>query len=442
MSDVNYKLLFEENLDTIIKLLTIASVYDESSVSEKTPYGQHVHEAFVFMKNLALQDGFALENYDNQVLSISHGKGDKRIDIVSHIDVVAGEESDFDIHIDNNKIYGRGTVDMKIPMFLTYLSLKLLKDRYPNINKEIRIVIGTDEERTMNDMKYYISKAGYPDFAFTPDGSFPVGIGEKGAIMWTISGEYEGIIESLNAGSQCNIVSPYASCIINANNVDLVKKYIDENDLDGTVKSEDSKLKIAINGKPAHASLPFLGHSATIDLLKLLSDLYDDELSANLYNTYADYYGEGFAAFVSDDPFECLSINLGILSIDNNKVFGQVDCRYPFACNSLDLTNKLKIASILDVSLDYDDEPTLCREDDPYVKILLDTYRNITDDYSKPIISGGVSYSKVFKHCVSFGPNRTDKVNLAHQKGEYIEIDYCVELFRIYYETIEKLMLV
>lgn len=441
MDKIDYLKEFNSNLNDLIELLKIKSVYDENSASTSMPYGKSVNDALLFMKQLAIKDGFDVKEYDGYAISLEYGKGEKRIDIASHLDVVAAKDDDFNIRIEDGKLYGRGTGDMKVPMFLTYLSLKDLKNKYPNINKRIRIVLGTDEERTMDDMKHYVSKAGYPDFAFTPDGFFPMGIGEKGAIMWTLNGDYNGIIKSLDAGSQCNIVSPYANCIINATNIDTVRDYLQTNNINGEVSLINDGLKIETKGIAAHASIPFFGHSATVDLLKLLKDVYNDELCSNLYSNYSDYFGSGFNSFVSDDPMECLTVNLGRLRIENGKVFGQVDCRYPFNSNAYELTSNLKDVSKVNVSLDYNDDPTLCREDDPYVKTMLDTYRNITKDYSRPIVSGGVSYSKVFKHCVSFGPNTIEKRGLAHQDAEYVEIDDVLLWFRIYYETIEKLIL-
>lgn len=437
---MDFKEYFNQNLNDLIELLKIKSVYDESSVSLDMPYGVGVNDALLFMSNLATKDGFNVTNYSNKAISFEIGKGDTRIDIASHLDVVAAKNEDFNIRIENDKLYGRGTSDMKVPMFLTYLSIKLLKDKYPNMNKRIRLVLGTDEERTMEDMKHYIKVAGYPDFAFTPDGFFPMGIGEKGAIMWTINGSYNGIVEQLEAGSQCNIVSPIAKCIINDNGIDLVNNYISQNNIDGFAVLENNKISITIKGVASHASVPFFGHSATIDLLKLVSDLYHDELITNLFNTYHDYFGRGFNSFVTDDVMHCLTNNLGILSIKDGKIFGQVDCRYPFGQSAQILTDNLKQVSKFDISLDYNDEPTECKEDDPYVEKMLDTYRQITNDYSRPIISGGVSYSKVFKHCVSFGPTKLDKPSLAHQDGEYVLMQDVYDWFKIYYKVIEELI--
>ena len=442
MDIIDYRKLFYDALPDMVSLLEIPSVYDASSANDQMPYGINVCKAFAYMKQLAEKDGFLVSEYDGHAISFSHGRGDARIDVVSHLDVVAADPEDFRIRIENGKLIGRGTVDMKVPMFLTYLSLKLLRERHPEIDKEIRIVLGGDEERTMNDMYYYVSRAGLPDFAFTPDGCFPMGIGEKGAIMWTLDGDYEGVISSLTGGSQCNIIPDRASCILNDTaSYQRICDYMKQNGIDGKAEIIDRQIRIETYGTAAHASMPALGHSATIDLLKILNGVYHDELCRNLYEIYGDSYGRGFGHFISEDPMECLSLNLGVLCISQGKVSAQIDCRYPYGLSAGQLTEDLQALNRCGIVLSYNDDPTLCRDDDPYVRIMLETYRDITGDMSKPVVSGGVSYSKVFKHCVSFGPVFPDEEHTAHQKSENIDLERCILMFRVYYETIEKIAL-
>lgn len=441
MDQIDFRKVFFENLDDLKNLLAIPSMYDENSVSKDMPYGKRVNDALLFMKNLAIRDGFEVKEYDGYAISIEHGEG-KRIDIACHLDVVAAKKEDFNIRVEDDTLYGRGSDDMKTPLFLNYLCLKMLKQQYPEFKNKIRLVFGTDEERTMDDMHYYLSKVDAPSFAYTPDGSFPIGIGEKGAIMWTLTGEYEGKIKTLDAGNQCNIVSSYAHCVIKDSDLDRVNKYIALNYIDGKAKLVDDEIDITVNGVKAHASVPFLGHSATIDLLKLIADLYDDEICKSLYDNYANYYGAGFNNYVSDDRMKCLSVNLGILKIEDGKVFGQVDCRYPMGKTALKLTEDLKKVSKVNVSLDYNDDPTMCSLDDVYVKTLYDAYQKVTGNFDlEPVVSGGVSYSKVFKHCVSYGPNQIGKLSTAHQDGEHISITDAIEWFKIYYEAIKNLAL-
>ncbi len=445
MDCIDFKKVFDESLDDYIQLLKIKSVYDETTVSESTPYGKGVDDALEFMKQKAIDDGFDVLEYDHQAIAIRYRKDcSKRIDVASHLDVVEpgnGWKYDpFSAVIEDGKVYARGTQDMKTSAWLSYLSLKLLREQYPDIDTEVRIVLGTDEERTMNDMRHYVKCAGYPDFAFTPDGYFPMGIGEKGALMWRLKGQCDSIIEELDGGVQCNVIAPHANVTLKNNNyTSTIKTYIEKNNIDATVEEKENKTVVCVKGKAAHASRPLDGHNATVDLLKVLSDCCKDMFSLELKECFRDPFGEGCECGYDIEPMGKVTINLGVLKIKDGQVYGEVDCRYPYGVTSKTLTEALQKHLSLKVSLDYDDKPTLCASDDPYVLTMLETYRNITQDYSEPLISGGVSYSKVFEHCVSYGPGRATDEHLAHQANEYVVLDECKDYLEIYYKTIEAI---
>ena len=132
--NMDYKKIFEENLETLRDLLKINSIYDGNSVSLTTPDGKGAKDALLFMENLAKKDGFIVKEYDNQAISISYvEKDDKRIDIASHLDVVAVDDKwtvdPFGAVIKDGKLYGRGSEDMKTAAFLSYLCLKELRNK-------------------------------------------------------------------------------------------------------------------------------------------------------------------------------------------------------------------------------------------------------------------------------------------------------------------------
>lgn len=439
--DLNYKNIIEEELGVLIDLLRIPSVYDASSVSENMPYGQGVYNALCYMKELAIKDGFEVLEYDNHAIAIRYASKSKRVDVVSHLDVVepgSGWKYDpFSAMIEDGKLFARGTQDMKTSAWLTYIALKLLRKHHPELEHEVRIVLGCDEERTMNDMRYYIERAGKPDFAFTPDGYFPMGIGEKGALMWRLMGAYTGLVDTLVGGVQCNVIAPSAYAIVNdVNYFDRIQQYLLDGAIDGTVKIVDDKLRVDIIGKAAHCSRPDDGHNATCDLLEVLGYCLEDVWFQQMASCFYSPYGLGCDLDVEIAPMGKLTMNLGVLRIENGNVYAEVDCRYPYGISSSELTQRLQMYCPCTLSLDYDDIPTLCTLDDPYVQVMLDVYRNITKDTSEPMISGGVSYSKVFEHCVSYGLGTVKDEMLAHQANEYITLESLPKYLEIYYEAI------
>lgn len=441
---------FYEHLEVLQGLMRIPSVYDASTVTEDAPYGKGVAAALEYMRQLAFQDGFEVLEYDGHAIGIRMPERDaypagERIDIVSHLDVVepgnGWSEDPFGAVIRDGRLYGRGSQDMKTSAFLTYLTLKGLKEERIPFRREIRIVLGCDEERTMDDIIYYVKKAGKPVFAFTPDGYFPMAIGEKGALMWRLAGHYDGIVEEMDCGVQCNVISPMAEVRLKGS-ADLAKQLhtaMLESGIDGTVTKEDGHIRVRVKGKAAHASRPESGHSATVDLFCLLSKM--DPLMENLYQCFREPYGSQLGISKTNEEQMQFTMNLGIFRIKDGECYGEVDGRYPYGMDSADLTDRLSQKCNLHVSLDYDSLPIMNDIGDIFVSALLQTYRDQTGDLSAPIVSGGVSYSKIFEHCVGYGPIGPWMENLVHQTDEYIGLEDCVKVFKIYYEAVRRLAL-
>lgn len=438
---MNLEKYYPDIIKSISDLVRISTVYDAASVTPAMPYGKNVHAGYEWLKKRALADGFEVLEFDGHALAIripGNNTGE-RIDVVSHLDVVApGDgwlDDPFSGAVSDGAIHGRGTQDMKAALMLTYYGLKYIKDQRIPLKREIRVVAGCDEERTMEDIRYYAKKAGDPVFAFTPDGKFPYTLGEKGALMWCVDGIVDTSIEVLDGGVQCNVVSPEASALIRyGGSPDEYEKVLKQKGYPGGVSREGDCIRLQVFGKAAHASRPQDGENATVRLLGLISCVNSDPLAELLYRCFSDYNGRGASLDYDIEPMGKLTMNLGILRIRDNKVLAEVDCRYPYGITSDILTDKLQRAlSPLKVTLQYDDRPTLADKNSPWLRILLDTYREISGDINaEPVISGGVTYGKAMKNCVAFGPGREGDQVLAHQANERIEIEKVKQLYRIY----------
>jgi succinyl-diaminopimelate desuccinylase len=255
--------------------------------------------------------------------------------------------------------------------------------------------------------------------------------------MWRLHGVYSGIISSLDCGVQCNVVSPVAKAVFSPGfDEEAVKEKIKNLGIHGEVRKSAEELSVTVYGKAAHASRPWDGHSATVDMLRLLAECGDNAMR-NLYDCFCNPYGGGIG--IQSEKRHDYTTNLGIFRIYDGICYGEVDARYPYYMTALECTQKLKEHCVFDVSLDYDSPPTMNDTDDPYVNALLTAYREETGDYREPFVSGGVSYSKIFGHCVAFGPMLPESESLAHQANESIEIDNMITALNIYYKAMKEL---
>lgn len=443
MGEINFREEWEAHLPEFSALVQIPSVYDESSISPEAPYGKPVRAALDFMKALCQKEGFEIREYDGAAFSASWGSGE-RVDVASHLDVVNitddWDEDPFSGSEHDGYIHGRGTQDMKSGAFLSFLALKLAKDSGIVPKREIRLVYGSDEERTMEDMRLYVQKAGLPSFAFTPDGVFPMAIGEKGALMWVIKGKLPDCIFSIDAGVQPNVIAPSAHAVLRYVNLSDVERASSELGIPVFVSGTEDALSVRTEGKAAHASRPEAGHSAISDLLRVLSFLTKDGLICRLADFFKDGYSSGTELECDLVPMGKLSLNLGVLTGAESTLTALVDCRYPYGVSSHSLTKAVERAfPELSVELPYDDPPTYSPPEDPYISLLLQAYSEAVGHEAIPYISGGVSYSKVFGHCVAFGSVGESSSPTMHQKNEKISEKDCISALEIYYRAIKKL---
>lgn len=442
MKPVDYNAYCEHLIPDLREFIRIPTVYDSSTISAACPYGRAVSEGLDFIRTLARRDGFTVKEYANHALAVilnpSSPQIPGRVDILSHLDVVepgTGWTMDpFCGSIINGRLYGRGAQDMKTPLLLTYQALKIIRDLNIPIGRELRVVIGCDEERTMEDMVYYIKQAGQPAFGFTPDGLFPLSLGEKGALMWRIYGEAETPVIEFNGGVQCNVVPPTAFCLVKRGSPEVLKRTLNELGLKGSVKKAGDFIEIRVEGRGAHASAPEKGENAIISLCRCLEKALGDPFSGRIVKIFGNYYGKGAGIEMNIPPMGRLTLSLGVLRLKDGKVYGEIDSRYPAGTTGKLLTDKVASAALpFTVSLDYDTPAVLNSRNSPYIKALLKTYRGVSGDFlSEPAISGGVTYSKVVNNCVAFGPNFPGEETLAHRADESIALDIFPKLLEVY----------
>jgi len=328
-------------------------------------------------------------------------------------------------------------------MLLTYYALKIIADYQIPLKNQLRVVLGTDEENEMDDMRYYVQKEGAPDFAFTPDATFPVTLGEKGAITFEISGKLPEIsrIKSIQGGEADNVVPSSVTLTLQETNSELIENYIRDHQLPIEIVPAEAEecMTIIVHGKGAHASTPEIGENAITRALKMVADIYHDDFATLLSDLFYPYDGSGLGIATATEKMGALTNNLGVIHSNTaaDLVF-TVDFRFPNSITGPAIEQAVMAKLPGFTSTRIFDTPAVMQDvNRPAIQILAQTFaRHFPNHSQEPIVSGGVTYSKVVPNCVSFGANFETDPHVAHQADEFIALDTLPELLQLYTEVI------
>ncbi len=175
----------QEMIDDICKLCRINS--EKMPYTEGKPYGDGAFDALHAALAMMEDYGFSITNYDNYVGTADLNDKERQLDILAHLDVVpAGEgwtvTEPFEPVEKDGKLYGRGTADDKGPAVAALYAMRAIKELGIPVKKNVRLILGTDEECGSSDIEVYYKREKEAPMTFSPDASFPVINIEKGRI--------------------------------------------------------------------------------------------------------------------------------------------------------------------------------------------------------------------------------------------------------------------
>ncbi len=450
----------KSSIADIIKLIQgavqINSVEDISLPGK--PFGNGSAVALQYFLDASDCMGFTSENFDNYAGHIDLDIGaSETVGILCHVDVVpAGDGwicNPYSGEIINERIYGRGTIDNKGPAVVCLYAMKILKDMKLPLKRNIRMILGTNEETGWGCMNYYFSVLNMPqpDFGFAPDSYFPVTYAEKGVLRYLLKKTFSSAI-SIKGGSTFNSVPDFASITIDAKYFHSLKNSIaslsSETGCAFNLKKQDEGLLVEVAGIAAHAAYLEDGKNAISALMLALSTLElegDIKVLSDFYNQYIGMciHGEKLGIFSKDDESGMLSCNIGKIYFEENALYICIDNRVPVTLDPNDTMSKLE-SRLHDSGFEIEyleiKEPSYVSRDSFLVQTLLDAYRRVTGDFeAMPTTSGGGTYARVMNDCVAFGSLLKDQPDLMHSKDEYIEISKIDEWLAIYLEAIYRL---
>ncbi|GIP27919.1 dipeptidase PepV [Paenibacillus sp. J23TS9] len=450
-------------------LLGIKSIFDPETAAPGQPMGEGIAEALRFMLGLCEAEGFRICNHDGLVGYAEYGPEDAEhyIAVLSHLDVVpvsgAWITPPFEPAIRDGKLYARGAIDDKGPAMASFYALKIVKDLGLPLKHRIRLIFGTDEERTHRCMERYKELEPMPACGFTPDAEFPIVCAEKGQINTRImfpttqqgqeiNGDYE--LVSFHSGVVANMVPEAAEAVVagQADRLNALEQayraYCGEMKLIGRMEQKDQKIVLHMAGKAAHGMEPHLGINAGLALIHFLKDYSWNEGSGHFLNTvdtllYDDVYGHALGIAMEDDISGPLTVNSGLLQYDpQGESFFHINLRFPI-CGTYDELLK-KISAKIAVHRLEMEPPSLKKphhvpEDHPMIRALQETYLAETGQAAELLSTGGGTYAAHFPMGVAFGPLFPGMESTAHQPNEYIEIELLLRSTAIYARAVSEL---
>ncbi|MFB5189431.1 dipeptidase PepV [Alicyclobacillus fastidiosus] len=454
-----FKDFVEQHRDTMIStlqdLLRIESV--KGHPVPDGPFGTGPAQALSYMLKLAYDRGFVTKNVDGFAGHVEYGEGDEYIAVVSHLDVVpAGDgwrHPPYGAEIDQGKVYARGAIDDKGPAMSTLWALFAMKEMGIQPKRKIRVIFGLDEESDWQCMEHYFRYEPKPIGGFTPDASFPLIYAEKG--LATLRIDVAADAESMSAqvlkfegGERFNMVPAHALAEVDchsstaANEFALkIRKSAKDAQIDAAVETEDSIVRIRVEGVSAHASRPAAGVNAVVHLAHLLG--MGTVSNSSMWRTVGswDTAGRALGIDAEDDETGPLTANLGRAELVDGTYQFYINIRFPIRMTVDQLLQGAQtyLSDKWQVSIVEHMPPLYVDPASPLVQTLMGVYAAHFEDDATPISIGGATYARAIPNAVAFGALFPEREDFAHRVDENWALDDFLTCVEIYAEAMTQL---
>jgi len=454
MKDLNQIIesLREPMAETLARWIKIPSVKGEPAPG--APFGVEVRKALDVALEDAAKMGFEVRNFDGYAGDVRMGPlGVDPIAILAHLDVVpvgdGWQQDPFGAEIIDGKMYGRGTSDDKGPAVAGLYAMYACKLAEVPLKREVRLILGCDEESGWGCMEYYAQHADMPRVGFSPDANFPVINTEKGLLHLDLKGAYaaDGLrVKQFNVGERPNVIPGLATALVEGDEALCAEanKAAEALALDVKAEMENGLVKLVSTGVPGHAAFPEAGRNAIGQLLLVLKALgVTGGLRALADCVGMEYDGKSLQIKCEDAISGPLTCNMGIIRYsEQDGLYATLDIRYPILCDHKALTGSIIAALAPDVAVTVDTQkdPHHVAPNSKLVTALMSAYADVTGDTeSQPMAIGGGTYAKVLEEGVAFGSLFPGEEELAHQAGEYINLNSLLNNLAIFVKAIENL---
>lgn len=444
-------------LADICRVVRIKS--DRGEALPGKPFGAGPAAALAEFLRMAGDMGFRIKNYDHYVGTVDVNDQETQLAILAHLDVVpAGDDwtvtKPFEPVVKDGRLYGRGTSDDKGPAVAALYALKAIKDLGVPLQKNVRLIVGTDEECGSSDIAYYYQKEPEAPMTFSPDASFPVINIEKARLVGNISASFARSpvlprVLLLDAGVKENVVHDTARAVVagltEKELASCLKQAAEQTGGRFTAVPSDGGMEIRVKGHAAHASTPEQGNNALTALLACLVSLPLAESTqasrlralARLF-PHGDTAGRAAGVAMADKESGALTISLNMLHVDETGLSGVFDCRAPLCATEENLQNVLQTRAEADgLQLKQSFSPAHhVPGDTPFVRTLLRCYEQYTGRKGECLATGGGTYVHELKNGVAFGCSMPETDNRMHGADEFAVVDELLTGAKIFTQAV------
>lgn len=439
------------------QLIQIPSVLDESLASEEYPFGPEPYRALKWLLDKGEKEGMIVKDVDHMAGHIEMGEGKEILGILGHVDVVpAGNgwtHPPFEGTVVGNKLIGRGSIDDKGPTMAAWMAMKMVKDAGIQLDKRVRLIIGTDEESGFRCVERYFQKEAMPTIGFAPDADFPIINAEKGISTLRFSFQPENAnenIKSFVSGTRTNMVPDLAEAVLIHGDQNLGKafeQFLLNNRVKGSVISKHNEWHFSLEGKSAHAMEPDDGVNAAIYLAKFLADYVTSTGSKKfidfLVNTFwNDSRGHAIGLAFTDEMSGDTTLNAGVIAFNGKTATVDVSLRYSVSYTFEEkLTQCQTAVKDLGIAVDVlsNSKPHYVDESEELIQSLKKVYERQTGEPATLLAIGGGTYARVLEKGVAFGMLFPGEKDVAHQLDEFVDIQNLVKSAAIYADAICEL---
>lgn len=464
--DAYFERYSEKMLEDLRILVRIPSVRGEALSGR--PFGAECARVLDAALEIARGMGFAVQNFDNYVGTINFNDEETALGILAHLDVMpegtGWSHPAFDVTIEDGRAYGRGTADDKGPAIAALYAMCAARDIRPKLKKNIRLILGTDEECGSSDIEYYFAKEAAPPNVFSPDADFPLINVEKGRLSSVFEAKWSAetpkgdgiLVTRIHAGERFNAVPDRTTAQIRGIADGIFSRSDLERSMDETTRKtgisfelgdlSGGQYELKAFGVNAHGSMPENGNNSLTGLLELVSrlPLEDTKSSAVIRGLkemfpHGDTVGKALGIDCQDEVSGSLSMNFSILDLDEKGFRASFDCRCPVSADLNEVLENIKThlekfgAHITDEGIT---PPHEVPEDSPFVQTLLRIYHEYTGNPAYALSTGGGTYVHNIEGGVAFGCTMPGVNNRMHGADEFANVDDLIMSAKMFTQAI------